>query len=229
MKTDIRKRTEGASEAKGQTVIIDVFRAFTLEAYAFFKGCEKIILVRTVDEAYELKQSHPEYILIGERDGRKLPGADFGNSPYAIENADFTGKTIVHTTTNGVNGILHAINSDGIVTGAFVNAKATMDYVKKLNPETVTIVAMGWKDGDTEEDLLCAEYMKALLEGKQILDIDQKIDDLRYLEGKKFFNPDTQDIFPKEDFDLCIRRDIFDFVIKIEKEGTYVTARCIHA
>ena len=71
--------------------------------------------------------------------------------------------------------------------------------------------------------------MKALLEGKQILDIDQKIDDLRYLEGKKFFNPDTQDIFPKEDFDLCIRRDIFDFVIKIEKEGTYVTARCIHA
>ena len=36
----------GAKEAQGTVVIIDVYRAFTTAAIAFSKGAEKIILVQ---------------------------------------------------------------------------------------------------------------------------------------------------------------------------------------
>lgn len=227
MQINVEKRCEGALKAEGTAVIIDVFRAFTLEPYLFHNGCEKIIQVKTVKEAFELKQKHPEYILIGERDGKKTDGFDYGNSPSAIEHTDFTGRTVVHTTTNGVQGIMNAINAERIMTGSFVNAKATVKYITDSHCDRVTLVAMGWRDRDTEEDLLCADYMKALLENRTMDDIDEKLDHLRYLEGKKFFNPDTQDIFPQKDFFCCIRRDIFDGVIVIEREDGYETARWI--
>lgn len=227
MHVNVEKRCEGAKKARGTAVIIDVFRAFTLEAYLFHNGCEKIILVETVQEAFDLKEEHPEYIVIGERDGKKIDGFDYGNAPSVIEHMDFTGKTVVHTTTNGVQGIMNAVNAEKIVTGSFVNAKATVQYLKEAGCDVVTLVAMGWRDTDTEEDLLCAEYLKALLENRVMDDIDEKLDNLKNLEGKKFFNPDTQDIFPQNDFYCCIRRDIFDGVIVIERKGGYETARWI--
>lgn len=224
MNVQILRCIKGAEQAVGTTVIIDVFRAFTLEAYAFRNGCEKIVLVKDIADAFDLKRNNPEWILIGERKGKKVDGFDYGNSPYAISEVDFTGKTVVHTTSNGVQGIVSASQSDVILTGAFVNASATARFICQSDPDIISLVAMGWEEKDTEEDLLCADYLKSLILGKQLPDIDRKLDDLRYLEGAKFFHPDTQDIFPEEDFPLCIRRDVFDFVIEIRKENRYDTA-----
>ena len=156
MEIRVERREEGAQKAEGHTVMIDVFRAFTLQAYAFHQGCEKIILVQSAEQAFDLKRSHPEYILTGERDGVKIPGFDLGNSPSAVARMDLKGKTLVHTTTNGVNGIRYARHADQIVTGAFVNAKATAEYLKRCHPDVVSLVAMGWRNRDTEEDRLCA-------------------------------------------------------------------------
>ena len=55
MNITVEKRVEGAKKAVGLTVMIDVFRAFTLEAYAFDQGCEKIILVSSIQQAFALK------------------------------------------------------------------------------------------------------------------------------------------------------------------------------
>jgi 2-phosphosulfolactate phosphatase len=55
---------EDAPQASGTTIIIDVFRAFTTEAYAFLQGAEKIIPVKTLEEAYELKKQNPEFVLV---------------------------------------------------------------------------------------------------------------------------------------------------------------------
>lgn len=229
MEIRVEKRVEGAKKAVGTAVMIDVFRAFTLQAYAFAAGCEKIILVSEPQQAFALKKQHPQYLLVGERDGIKISGFDYGNSPAAIKNLDLCGCTLVHTTTNGVNGIANARNATQIVTGAFVNAAATVRYLLKQNPETVTLTPMGWRNRDTEEDLLCTEYMQALLQGKTMEDIDERLQQLRDQEGKKFFNPKTQDIFPQADFACCIQRDIFDFVIVVKREEGYDTAEIIHA
>ena len=58
---------EGADQAKGTTVVIDVFRAFSLECYLFSRGVEKIYAVGEEETARSMKQDHPEYIMVGER------------------------------------------------------------------------------------------------------------------------------------------------------------------
>lgn len=218
MEISILSLKEGAKQAKGITVIIDVFRAFTLEAYLFSQGAKEIIAVSKEETARQLKQQYEDYILIGERKGKKLPGFDYGNSPSSIHNKSFEGKTIIHTTTNGIQGINNAKDATMILTGAFVNAKATANYIKKQNPDFVSLVAMGWEERRTEEDELCAQYLKDLLEGKEDCKINEKTSDLRYYEGKKFFDEAQQEAFPKDDFFDCIQTNIFDFVIKVEKK-----------
>ncbi len=209
---------DGAKKAEGLTVIIDVFRAFTLEAYLFAQNCEKVIAVYDKETAEQLKRVHPEYILIGERKGRILPGFDYGNSPSAIWGKDFTGKTIVHTTTNGTHGMDNALYADEILTGALVNARAIAKYIRKKNPSMVSLVCMGWEERRTEEDILCAEYIKSILEDHPIKDIKERAFNLCYTEGKKFFDQTQQDVFPEADFELCTKVDCFDFVIRTERK-----------
>jgi 2-phosphosulfolactate phosphatase len=62
------------------TVIIDVFRAFSVTYYVYANGIERIIPVAEVEQARQIKAWHPDYALIGERNGRRLPGFDYGNS-----------------------------------------------------------------------------------------------------------------------------------------------------
>lgn len=225
METEILHLVEGAKKATGVTIIIDVFRAFSLEATAFEKGCEKGVLTGTVEEAFAIKKEHPDWLLFGERDGRKVEGFDYGNAPSAIENRDLSHKTFIHTTTNGVQGIMNAVHATDILTGSFLNGEATVRYIKKLNPEHVSIVAMGWKDGRTEEDELCAEYLSSLLHNSEMPDIDERIENLKYQEGKKFFVKENQDVFPEADFYICTKKNICDFAIKVEKEGSVYVSK----
>ena len=45
---------EGAKKAEGLTVVIDVFRAFSLECYLYDMGVKEIRPVGTIDEAFSL-------------------------------------------------------------------------------------------------------------------------------------------------------------------------------
>lgn len=220
MEIKVLHMIEGAKEAKGLSVIIDVFRAFSFECYAMNNNAKKIIPVGQKEIAYRLKEENKEYILAGERKGAMLEGFDYGNSPTHIENVDFTGKTIIHTTSAGTQGIDNAINAEQIITGSLVNAKAIVEYIKKNKFETVSLVCMGLRaTNQTEEDNLCAEYIKCLLENKDI-DIEQKMNELQYTSGKKFFDEEKQDIYPKKDFYLCTQANKFDFILKVEKDTT---------
>ena len=81
-------------------------RAFTVEPYLFYNGVEKLIPVGDKEIAYDLKEKNKEYILVGERNGIKLPGFDYGNSPSQIKNIDFSKRTVVRTTSCGTQGIV---------------------------------------------------------------------------------------------------------------------------
>lgn len=204
---------EGALEAKGIAVIIDVFRAFTFEPYLFDRGCREIYAVYDEAIARSLKEKHPEYILCGERHGFILPGFDYGNSPSSIIDRDFSDRTVIHTTSNGTLGIANAKQADDIYVASLVNAKATCEVIKAKHPEDVSLVCMGWEGRDTEEDILCAQYLQSLLIGEAMKDIHEKADALRFTEGKKFFDPLQQNVFPQADFALCTDIDRFDFAI----------------
>ncbi len=221
---------EGARQAEGTAVVIDVFRAFSLECYMYMAGCEKIIPTAGVEETFAMRRMIPGCILAGERNGKMIEGFDYGNSPSQFEHLDLRGKTVIHTTSAGVQGLDAVRNADEILTGSLVNAAAIAAYIRKKNPKTVSLVAMGWNGiRQTEEDELCAEYIASLLQDQPLADIDERALQLRYQEGKKFFDPANRDVFPERDFWLCIRRDVFDGVIRVQRKEDRLEAELVHA
>ncbi len=219
MNVRILQLIEGAKQARGLTVIIDVFRAFSLEAYLMDAGAERIYPIGEAEKVFALKAEHPDWIAIGERGGKKLDGMDFGNSPSSFEGMDLTGKVCLHTTSAGTQGIANAKGASEIITGSLVNAKAIARYIQASGAEEVSLVAMGLSGGrETEEDTLCAEYIKCLLEGGT-MDLAEPIESLKHTSGAKFFDPERAEIFPTRDFELCTMPDRFDFVLKVERDG----------
>lgn len=214
MKIEILEFAEGAARATGVTVIIDVFRAFSLACYAFDAGAAGIIATAKVEEAFRLKEIYKNSVLAGERSERKIEGFDFGNSPSEIITNDIRGKTIIHTTTAGTNGLVNAVNADIVLTGSLVNAGAVAKYIKTLNPKHVSLVAMGFRANESaDEDLLCAEMIEAALKNKRSIP-DSKISDLQNTSGKRFFNPNNLAFSPPTDFFLCTMVDRFSFILK---------------
>lgn len=226
-KVTIYHLIDGAKEAEGLTVIIDVFRAFSLECYLYDMGVELIRPVGTIEEAFRLKDIIPNSLLAGERNGKKCEGFDFGNSPSSVTSEIVGGKTILHTTSAGTQGVVNAKNATQIIGGALVNAKAVAEYIIEQQPEVVSLVCMGF-NGErlAQEDELCAEYIKSILDGEEMTNIAERIADLQFHGGEHFFNPDTQEIFPEPDFWLCIKHNIFPYVLEIGKdEFGFVTRR----
>lgn len=214
MKFNILEFVDGARQAKGLTVIIDVFRAFSVACYAIDSGASKIITTNSVDAAFELKLKYSNSVLVGERDEKKVIGFDFGNSPTEILKADLKGKIVIHTTTAGTNGLAYSEKADQVITGSFVNASAVARYIKQIDPVEVSLVAMGYRAAESAaEDLLCAEYIESLVNKKNV-QFDKRIADLKYTSGKRFFNPENIDFSPPTDFFLCTMVNRFDFVLR---------------
>lgn len=208
---------DGAKHAEGLTVIIDVFRAFSLECYLYDMGVREIRPVRTIDEAFSLKSRIPNSILIGERGGKKCDGFDYGNSPSAISKEQVAGKCIIHTTSAGTQGVVNAIGASEIITGSLVNAKGVAEYIMAKQPEVVSLVCMGNAGvKPAAEDELCAEYIKSILEGKAFSDFEKRVAELRNNGGEHFFDQFRQEIFPEADFWMCIKYNLFPFVIRVE-------------
>jgi len=219
MEIEILQLLEGARKAQGLTVIIDVFRAFSTACYAFGNGVERIYPVGDLEKAYKLKQQHPEFILVGERNEQKPEGFDFGNSPSQLMTADLNEKTIVHTTSSGTQGIANATGADEILTGSFVNAQAIVQYIRMQNPARVSLVCMGYScQYPTDEDTLLAVYIKNELEG-QPNDFEVMVEQIRKGDGARFFAPEKQEWAPVADFDLCLSLNRFNFVLKVEQEN----------
>ena len=219
MEIRINHLLEGAKEAEGLAVVIDVFRAFSLECWLYAMGAAEIRPVGAVEDALAWREKDPACVLIGERHGQKLDGFDYGNSPSTVPPEAVRGKRVIHTTSAGTQGVTNAARAGEILTGSFVNARAVAEYIRRKNPETVTLVCMG-KEGlePAEEDELCALYLRSLIRGEAMADIDRRLAALRTGGGKHFFDPALRDVYPEADFGMCIDRDRFDFVIRMERD-----------
>lgn len=228
MEIQILQLLDGAREARGLTVIIDVFRAFSTACYAYHSGATKIIPVGNIDLAYRLKEQNPGSVLLGERNEQKPEGFDFGNSPSQLVAEKIAGKTLVHTTSSGTQGIANATNAAEIITGSFVNAGAIVRYIHQQNPAVVSLVCMGYAcEYPTDEDTLCAEWIKNELEtplnlptmgGEKSKKFAEMVEIIRLGSGARFFDPEKQSWSPQADFGLCLNLNRFDFVLKVEKE-----------
>jgi len=228
MKINILEFAGGARNARGVTVIIDVFRAFSVGCYAFDCGARMLIATASVSEALRLHKTYKNSVLIGERDERKIDGFDFGNSPTEIMTADIKEKTVIHTTTAGTNGLVNANSSPVVLTGSLVNSAAVTRYIRQLNPDEVSLVAMGYRgELSADEDILCAEIIADRLKGGNT-NFTGRISALKETSGKRFFRAENLSFSPPSDFFLCTMTDRFDFVLRAVRrhDGNMDLIRC---
>ena len=206
----------GARAAQGLAVVIDVFRAFSVACYATARGAQCIHPVAALEEALALRRAHPDWRLAGERHARPLPGFDFGNSPTEIEAADLVGRTLVHTTSAGTQGLRAATAADEVITGSLVNAGAICRYIAARRPARVSLVRMGHEAREPcPADTLCAALLEARLAGRPF-DGGSIRERLRGTPAaEKFFDP-AADWAPQGDFDRCTDLDRFDFVLRLD-------------
>ena len=216
---------EGARRARGSVVIVDVFRAFTTAAVALARGAAKIIMVAQPPEALQLRDQGLGDLCVGEVDGIRPAGFDFGNSPHEMAQATVAGKTIIQSTRAGTVGVTAAIAADTVYAASLVVAKATARAIINDNPPRVTIVAMGHQARvRTDEDELCALYLRNLLQGR-----DPDPSALRQLieagdQVRKFHDP-AQPHFHPEDVAWALDANHFDFAIRIAREDNVLVAR----
>ncbi|WP_435172559.1 2-phosphosulfolactate phosphatase [Actinacidiphila sp. bgisy145] len=137
-------------------VVVDVTRAFTVAAWAFARGAEKIVLAESLDEALALTSGHPDWIAL--KDGPPAPGFDAVNSPALLRSADLTGRTVVQKTTAGTVGALAVKEAPLVLCASFVVADATARLLRSRGCTDVTYVITG-EQGRAEEDLACAQYI----------------------------------------------------------------------
>jgi 2-phosphosulfolactate phosphatase len=134
-------------------VVIDIFRASTAICAAIAAEAEKIIPVKTIDEALACKDKG--FILASERDGKKIEGFDMGNSPQKFYDPLLRGKTIVLSTTNGTDAIYAASVGDSVLIGSFLNVSALAQKLVQLNNDVILLCA-GWKNRFNLEDTIFA-------------------------------------------------------------------------
>jgi 2-phosphosulfolactate phosphatase len=215
----------GAQEATGTTIIIDVYRAFTTAAVAFSRGAKEIILVSEIEEAISLRAKRLGELCVGEVDGIKPDMFDLGNSPHEMSSADVNGKTLIQSTRAGTVGVNAAMKAEKIYAGALVTAAATTKSILNQNPETVSIVAMGAGGKNrTDEDEQCGLYIKNLLQGRS----PDKLAVLALIEAgeesQKFGNPHLPH-FHTNDKKWALDIDCMNFAIVVSREKGLLIAR----
>jgi len=222
---------QGAREASGLAVIIDVFRAFSCEPLFFHLGAAKIILEADPSRASAMKREHPELVLVGEVNEVPIEGADLGNSPSEIllkSEGFFRNKIVIHRTTAGVTGAAAALErADEVILGSFMTAKAVATYIKEKNPPLLTLVAMGDRaEHKAPEDEACADYLEHLLTGKPY-DPVSSLRQIVFQPTAQKFIAGSKPYLPREDPLFCLQRDLFDFVLLARKQGDHLTVRKI--
>jgi 2-phosphosulfolactate phosphatase len=212
--------------ATGTVIVIDVLRAFSTAAYAFSLGAREILLVGTVEEALSLRQQISNSKVMGEVNGIRPDGFDFGNSPTCLSQEDLSGVTIIQRTTAGTQGAIRSQNAEVLLATSLVVANATVQHVKRLGADQVTFVITGKDLGGGDEDLACAEYIEALLKGERPdpQPFIQRV--LASRDASQHFDP-TKIGFPLTDLDYCTQIDKFDFAMPIERNDGRLIMRCM--
>ncbi|MEU0932992.1 MULTISPECIES: 2-phosphosulfolactate phosphatase [unclassified Embleya] len=208
-------------ETPSAAVVIDVMRAFTVAAWAFAQGAEKIVLAESPDEALALKARHPEWVAL--KDGPPAPGFDTVNSPGLLRSLDLGGRTVVQKTTAGTVGALAVKEASLVLCAGFVVAEATARLLREHGCERVTFVVTG-EDGRADEDLACAQYIarRATEAGTDPADFLRRAGESR--AAAELAQGVRQGVHP-DDVALCLELDRFPFAMVATPEDQLMVLR----
>ncbi|MFJ2954319.1 2-phosphosulfolactate phosphatase [Streptomyces sp. NBC_00669] len=208
-------------EVPSVAVVVDVMRAFTVAAWAFARGAEKIVLAGSLDEARALKARHPDWAAL--KDGPPAPGFDLVNSPGLLRSVDLGGRTVVQKTTAGTVGALAVKEASLVLCAGFVVAEATARLLRARGCDSVTFVVTG-EDGRADEDLACAQYIARRATGAAT---DAAAFLRRAAESRaaaELAAGVRQGVHP-DDVALCVELDRFPFAMAATSEDSLTVLR----
>ncbi|MFE6152081.1 2-phosphosulfolactate phosphatase [Streptomyces sp. NPDC057889] len=208
-------------EAPSVAVVVDVMRAFTVAAWAFAQGAEKIVLAESLDEALALKAGHPDWVAL--KDGPPAPGFDTVNSPGLMRSVDLGGRTVVQKTTAGTVGALAVKEASLVLCASFVVAEATARLLRTNKSDSVTFVVTG-EDGQADEDLACAQYIarRATEAGTDAAEFLRRAGESR--AATELTEGVRQGVHP-DDVALCLELDRFPFAMVATLEDSLMVLR----
>jgi 2-phosphosulfolactate phosphatase len=169
------------NEPAGTPVIVDVVRASSTIVAALWVGAKEVIPVEEADEALALGKKMGA-VLVGERNGTRLEGFDYNNSPSEMLAADIKGKTIVMTTSNGVKVMI-----EGGIVGSTLNAGAVAEHVMSVD-RTYLLATNPLKSVEDFNAAVLIEIMALMLSsGRFTYEVERYVRDnaqcLELLEG----------------------------------------------
>lgn len=211
---------EGARQARGLAVVIDVLRSFTVSAYALAGGARECRLVTTTDEARALVAAIPRAVISAEEEGLPVDGIAISNSPTQIRAVDLKGRILVQRSSAGTPVAAAVREGTGIFAASLVVARATVQACLLRRPNILTLIA----SADHPEDHACARYMEALIHGESP-DIDQLLLPLRDSDRYARLLGGAWPGFPPTDLELALEPDRFDFAMPLTREARYLKLR----
>ena len=135
------------------TVAVDILRATTAVCAAFAAGAEEVVPLDNLDS---LEEYHRQgYLRAAERGGKKVEGAECGNSPTEYLTMDLHGQRLAYSTTNGTVCILRGSDAGHTLVGSFVNISRLTQRLLD-SPQDLVILCSGWKNEFSLEDTLFA-------------------------------------------------------------------------
>lgn len=222
-----RRRTsfvslDQAAGATGTVVVIDVLRAFTTAAILMNRGADRIVLVTHTEEAFSLKRSQPDWLLVGEEDGLPIDGFDLSNSPTQALAAEVAGKVVIQRTTSGTRAVaLAATSASKVVCASLVCAQATAAVLGQSDAVTYVVSGRsvqrrGRDDGD--DDLAVAEYIDDAR-----FEATDSSECVRRVAESKAAGALRRNRIPESDIDLSLQVDAFPAVLSVVKHDEMLT------
>ncbi len=147
--------------AGGAGIAVDVLRATSTLARARAHGAGRIVPFARTDEAAAFRDATTGALACGEREGRRLPGFDLGNSPFEYTRERVEGRTLAFASTNGSRALLALAGTDPVWLGAFVCASAVARAC--AGAAHVRIVCAGERGQPSPEDDACGGWIVARL------------------------------------------------------------------
>jgi len=225
----------------GQTVCValDVLRATSTMVTALANGAAAIVPVDGIPAALAFRQSHPEALLAGERNGLRIRAAvtggtdfDLGNSPREFSAERVRGRTIAMTTTNGTRALRACAGAQTVLVGAWLNLGAVAGWLERARPARVILVCAGTLDQAAYEDTLAAgalcDRLWPLYGQEQAADSAFMARQLYRLAHANLLlamqntrNGRCLMAYPelREDVPFCAQRDVFDLVAALQPDG----------
>lgn len=212
-------------------IVIDVLRASSTIVAALAHGASEVIPVETIGQARSYQGE--QYILAGERYGKRVSGFPLTNSPTEMANTPLNGHSLVLTTTNGTRAIHKSWKADAILIGSFLNGLACARMAHQLRKD-ITILCAGSRQEFALEDGICSGYLVSLLQ-QTISDLIINDFGLAMLASYQGYKNDLFQVLRttatgkrlvqagnEEDIDFCAQKDLYSFVPTVRTESIIV-------